>query len=127
MNRSLRTQVASLSLAAMVTLASIILGYPAAQAVARVSPKWRGLVVGMMILPAAAARFWVRDLKPLLAAAVGISAIGSVLGLVLSYHLDAPSGPCIVLTLGGLYLLSIVFGPRGALRARRVPAHHLKA
>ncbi|MBT9490105.1 MAG: metal ABC transporter permease [Rubrivivax sp.] len=85
------------------------------------------LAVGMMILPAAAARFWVRDLKPLLAAAVGVSALGSVLGLVLSYHLDAPSGPSIVLTLGGLYLLSIVFGPRGALRARRVPAHHLKA
>jgi zinc/manganese transport system permease protein len=85
------------------------------------------LAVGMMILPAAAARFWVRDLKPLLGAAVGISALGSVLGLVLSYHLDAPSGPSIVLTLGALYLLSILAGPRGALRARRVPAHHLKA
>ena len=41
----------TLRIAALVTLAAIILGYPAAQAVARVSPKWRGLVVGMMILP----------------------------------------------------------------------------
>ena len=41
----------TLRIAALVTLASIILGYPAAQAVARVSPKWRGLVVGMMSLP----------------------------------------------------------------------------
>ena len=41
----------TLRIAALVTLAAILLGYPAAQAVARVSPKWRGLVVGMMILP----------------------------------------------------------------------------
>ena len=85
------------------------------------------LAVGMMILPAAAARFWVRELQPLLRTAVGISLLGSVAGLLLSYHLDAPSGPSIVLTLGGLYLLSVLAGPRGVLRARRVPAHHLKA
>lgn len=41
----------TLRIAALVTLASVILAYPAAQAVARVSPRWRGLVVGMMILP----------------------------------------------------------------------------
>jgi putative spermidine/putrescine transport system permease protein len=41
----------TLRIASMVTLASALLGYPAAQAVVRVSPKYRGLVVGMMILP----------------------------------------------------------------------------
>ena len=85
------------------------------------------LAVGMMILPAAAARFWVRELRPMLGVAVGFSALGSALGLWLSYQFEWPSGPAIVLTLGSLYLLSVFAGPRGAVRARRVPAHHLKA
>jgi putative spermidine/putrescine transport system permease protein len=41
----------TLRIASMVTLAAAVLGYPAAQAVVRVSPRYRGLVVGMMILP----------------------------------------------------------------------------
>jgi putative spermidine/putrescine transport system permease protein len=41
----------TLRIAAAVTLVATIVGYPAAQAVARVAPKYRGLVVGMMILP----------------------------------------------------------------------------
>lgn len=85
------------------------------------------LAVGMMILPAAIARLWVRELKRLLAVAVVVCAVGSVVGLILSYHLEMPSGPGIVLTLGGFYLLSLLAGPRGAVRARRVPALHLKA
>lgn len=85
------------------------------------------LAVGMMILPAATARFWVRELRPMLAVAVAFSALGSTIGLWLSYHFEWPSGPAIVLTLGGVYLLSVFVGPRGAVRSRRVPAHHLKA
>jgi len=85
------------------------------------------LAVGMMILPAAAARLWVRELKRLLAAAVAVCAAGSVVGLWLSYQLELPSGPGIVLTLGGFYLLSLLLAPREAVRARRVPALHLKA
>jgi putative spermidine/putrescine transport system permease protein len=41
----------TLRMACMVTLASAVLGYPAAQAITKVQPKYRGLVVGMMILP----------------------------------------------------------------------------
>ena len=85
------------------------------------------LSVGMMILPAAAARFWVRELKQLLAVAVALCALGSVAGLWLSYQFESPTGPSIVLMLGALYLASVLAGPLGAVRARRVPAHHLKA
>jgi putative spermidine/putrescine transport system permease protein len=35
----------------LVTLCSALLCYPAAQAIVRVAPRWRGLVLGMMILP----------------------------------------------------------------------------
>ena len=85
------------------------------------------LAVGMMILPAAAARFWVRELKQMLAVAMGLSALGSVAGLWLSYQFESPTGPSIVLTLGAVYLGSVLAGPLGAVRTQRVPARHLKA
>jgi zinc/manganese transport system permease protein len=51
-------------------------------------------------------------------------AVGAVLGclsvwfgLLLSFYYSLPSGPAIVLVAGGLYLLSVVFGPvHGLLR-----------
>jgi zinc/manganese transport system permease protein len=85
------------------------------------------LAVGMMILPAAAARFWVRELRSMLALSVAVSAVGSVLGLGLSFQFDLPSGPAIVLTLGLLVMGSVALGPRGAWRSARPPARHLKA
>jgi putative spermidine/putrescine transport system permease protein len=41
----------TLRIAVAVTLFSALLSYPAAQAIVQVSPRWRGLVLGMMILP----------------------------------------------------------------------------
>jgi zinc/manganese transport system permease protein len=85
------------------------------------------LAVGLMILPAAAARFWVRELRRMLGLAVALGALGSVAGLWLSYRFELPTGPGIVLALGAVYALSVLAGPQGAVRTRRVPARHLKA
>lgn len=85
------------------------------------------LAVGLMVLPAAAARFWVRELRRLLVAAVAISAAGSTLGLALAWRLDTPAGPTIVLVLGAVVMGSALAGPRGALRERLRPARHLRA
>jgi len=41
----------TLRIACLVTLASAALAYPAAQAITKVKPAYRGLVIGMMILP----------------------------------------------------------------------------
>ncbi|AKZ64709.1 spermidine/putrescine ABC transporter permease [Herbaspirillum hiltneri N3] len=41
----------TLRIAALVTLVSALLSYPAAQAIVRVAPRYRGMVLGMMILP----------------------------------------------------------------------------
>ena len=84
------------------------------------------LSVGMMILPAAAARFWARELPRMLAVAVALCALAAVVGLWLSFHLELPTGPMIVMCLGGVYLLSMVFGSRGIVRSARVPARHLR-
>jgi zinc/manganese transport system permease protein len=85
------------------------------------------LAVGMMILPAAAARLWVRRLMPMLLLASALCAAGCVAGLVLSYAFELSSGPAIVLCLGVLYLGSVLLAPRGALMPTRRPAKHLSA
>ncbi|WP_366512304.1 metal ABC transporter permease [Neptunomonas sp.] len=76
------------------------------------------MVVGLMILPAAAARFWSRQLPVLLLLAALFGATCVWLGLLLSYYANLPSGPCIVLLAGFLYVTSVVIGPvRGLLRS----------
>lgn len=81
------------------------------------------LAVGLMILPAVAARFWARNLAPLIGAAVVLAAASSITGLLISYHFGLPSGPAIILSAGGAYLLSLLMGPRGALVRRRPEVH----
>ena len=84
------------------------------------------MAVGLMMLPAAAARFWVRELWTLSAASSALAFGSGFLGLLLSYHLDLPSGPSIVLVAGLAYFASVLFGPRDSLRTlylqRRQPA-----
>jgi zinc/manganese transport system permease protein len=43
------------------------------------------------------------------------------LGLLLSYHLDLPSGPSISLVAGLAYFASVLCGPRDSLRAIYLP------
>jgi zinc/manganese transport system permease protein len=85
------------------------------------------MAVGLMMLPAAAARFWVRELWSLSAASGGLALGSGFLGLLLSYHLDLPSGPAIVLVAGLGYVASVALGPRDSLRALYVRRAHLEA
>jgi zinc/manganese transport system permease protein len=85
------------------------------------------LAVGIMMLPAAAARFWSSDITLMLAASALIGALSSVAGLLVSYHTEAPTGPAIILVAGGLYLLSLLFGPVGGVVTRALPRRHLEA
>ncbi len=85
------------------------------------------LSVGMMILPAAAARLWVRQLPGMLMLAGVLSALGSTVGLVMSYRYELATGPAIVLSLGVVYIVSVLVAPRGLRWASRAPARHLRA
>lgn len=85
------------------------------------------LAVGLMMLPAAAARFWVRDLTAMIATASLIAIASGVVGLLVSYHSGVPSGPAIILVAGGAYALSVFFGPIGGLIPRFAPRRHLEA
>jgi len=76
------------------------------------------MAVGIMILPAAAARFWAASIGGLVSIAVAIAALSSLSGLLLSYHYSLPSGPAIILVAGFAYGVSLVVGPEGGLLPR---------
>ncbi|MFZ2989013.1 metal ABC transporter permease [Ideonella sp.] len=86
------------------------------------------MAVGLMMLPAAAARFWIASLPAMAALAVGMGAASAVTGLLLSYHAELPSGPCIVLACGLVYVVSVLFGLRDGIVTRRwASSSHLAA
>jgi zinc/manganese transport system permease protein len=85
------------------------------------------LAVGIMMLPAVAARFWAHELTGMICAATLIGILSSVVGLIASYHLGLPSGPTIILAAGLAYVVSLAFGPNGGLVLRLIPRRHLEA
>lgn len=66
--------------------------------------------VGLMIIPGACARFWVIRLESVIALAVVIALLACYIGLVVSYSYTSPTGALIVLIMGGMYVLSALFG-----------------
>jgi zinc/manganese transport system permease protein len=85
------------------------------------------LAVGIMMLPAVISRFWARDISRMIVIAIGCAALSGYVGLLLSFHASLPSGPAVILVAGGLYALSVVFGPVGGLIWRLMPMRHLEA
>jgi len=74
------------------------------------------MAVGLMMLPAIAARHWSKVLPGQVRVAVLLAVLSSFGGLLLSYNLDLPAGPAIVLTAGALWLVSLAVGPYASLR-----------
>jgi zinc/manganese transport system permease protein len=85
------------------------------------------LAVGIMMLPAASARFWATELDGMIVAATLTAMLSSVIGLIVSYHSGLPTGPVIILSTGFLYALSLLLGPQGGLLSRLMPRVHLEA
>lgn len=83
--------------------------------------------VGLMMLPALAARLWTQKLDAAIALAALIGAASAYAGLVASYALSLPSGPSIVLAAGGFYLVSLIFGRAGGALRDRPGRRHLEA
>jgi zinc/manganese transport system permease protein len=85
------------------------------------------LAVGVMILPAASARLWTTDVTRMTLLAMATGALASAAGLILSYHMNLPPGPLVVLTAGAWHALSLVFGRSGGYLRRLAPRRHLEA
>ena len=86
------------------------------------------MAVGLMMLPATAARFWAAEVWSLAAVAALFAVLSGWGGLLLSYHANLPSGPAIVLLAGTFYMLSLLMGRRDSLLARQLSQRaHRKA
>jgi zinc/manganese transport system permease protein len=82
------------------------------------------MAVGIMILPAAGARFWAESIGGLVLVAIVIAILSSIIGLLFSYHFNMPSGPTIILMAGVGYVISLLIGPLDGIitnAARRSP------
>jgi zinc/manganese transport system permease protein len=85
------------------------------------------MVVGIMMLPATAARFWVRSVGAQMVLAACLGALASYAGLLASYFANVPASPAIILAAGVAYFVSVAVGPQGGVlqvvrqaRARRM-------
>lgn len=85
------------------------------------------LAVGLMILPAGIARFWSRDITPMISIAVAAAIVSGYVGLVLSFQTRIPSGPAIILVAALIYLASVLFGRVGGVLPQLFPGRHLEA
>ena len=84
------------------------------------------LVLALLVTPAATAGLLARRLPGIMATAVGVALAAIVAGLYLSFHLDIPSGPAIVMVSTGLFLLALIFAPsRGLVAPWRRPGRRL--
>ncbi|MBP0445173.1 metal ABC transporter permease [Roseomonas sp. SSH11] len=83
------------------------------------------MAVGLMMLPAVAARHWARAVGGMVYAAVGIAVLASASGILLSYHLDVPTGPAVVLAAGAAWIVSVLAGPVDGVLARVMRRRHL--
>ncbi|MBN8981298.1 MAG: metal ABC transporter permease [Rhizobiales bacterium] len=85
------------------------------------------LAVGLMILPAAIAKFWSRDLTRMILIAVASAILSGYIGLVVTARSDIPAGPAVILVAGLFYFLSLLLGSEGGILRRLLPGRHLEA
>ncbi|MHA1132989.1 MAG: metal ABC transporter permease [Alphaproteobacteria bacterium] len=85
------------------------------------------MAVGIMLLPAVAARFWAEDVAGMVAVAVASAVLSSLAGLLVSYHFNVPTGPAVILACGVFYFLSMLVGIRGGVLWGLMPRKHLEA
>ena len=75
------------------------------------------LVLALLVTPPATAGLLARRLPGMMATSVVVALAAVVVGLHLSYHLNLPSGPSIVMVATGLFILALVLSPSKGLVA----------
>lgn len=86
------------------------------------------MAVGLMLIPAAIARFWTVKLGRMLVIAFMTSVVSCYLGLFISFHVSYATSPAIILVMGCIYIVSLFFGQHSGLfikkcTTNRTPNH----
>lgn len=77
------------------------------------------LVIALLTLPAAMAGHYVRTLGAMMGLAAAFGVVFNSAGLMISYTVDLPSGPVIILVIGFFYFASAAWKRHRSLRAAR--------
>jgi manganese/zinc/iron transport system permease protein len=84
------------------------------------------LVIALLVIPAAAARFWTQDLKRMSLISAGIGAAGGLIGSAMSAVFpNLPSGAMIVLVCSSLFFMSMLLGTARGLVVRALRRREL--
>lgn len=84
------------------------------------------LVVSLLVGPAITAYLFVKELHQMMGFGAIIGVISSISGMYISYYLNIPSGPSIVLVGFGLFLLAVLFSPTQGILTRPEMINRLK-
>lgn len=103
-------------------LGALLLGVLALTAVVALQVVGVILVVAMLIIPGATAHLLTDRFGRMLVIAPVMSALSSVVGIYLSYWLDASSGGLVVVVQGVVFALVYLFSPRHGLLGTRFAA-----
>jgi manganese/iron transport system permease protein len=77
------------------------------------------LVIGLLVGPATTAYLLVKELHQMMILGAGFGVVSAIVGMYLSYYNNVPSGPCIVLVSGGLFVLALLLSPSQGILTRR--------
>ena len=83
------------------------------------------MAVGLMMVPAVSSRLWHDTLPAQLVNASVQAMLAGYFGLLLSYHLDTPSGATIIGCAGALYFVSLLVSPGGWLPRQFAREHRV--
>jgi manganese transport system permease protein len=103
-------------------LGGLLLGLLALTVVVALQAVGVVLVVAMLIIPGATAYLLTDRFARMLVISPILAAGCSIVGIYLSYYLDASSGGTVVLTMGALFTLVYLFAPKHGVIGRRVSA-----
>ncbi|RXZ67428.1 metal ABC transporter permease [Agromyces albus] len=101
-------------------LGALLLGLLALTVVVALQAVGVVLVVAMLIIPGATAYLLTDRFARMLVISPIIAAACSIVGIYLSYYLDAASGGMVVLTMGAVFTLVYLFAPQHGVIGRRL-------
>lgn len=73
------------------------------------------MALGLMMLPAISAKLWAREITKMFLISFLCAISSGYIGLVLSYHLNLPTGPTVIIVAGSIYIVSLLIGREGGL------------
>jgi manganese/zinc/iron transport system permease protein len=93
----------------LLLLGAVVIGLPAVGIL---------LMAAMLIIPAAAARFWTQRFSFLLLLSAGAGMGSGIVGTILSAKFGVPTGACIILVCAAFFFISLLFAPGRGVVAR---------